>query len=278
MRKALAVGAAGLGAAGLGAVAAFELRVHPMWRSWGVDPDEAVMTLPGDDLVPEPLMSDTRGITIDAPPADVWPWLVQMGYGRAGWYSYDALDMRGHSVRTIVPEWQQLAPGDVLPTDPAGGFQVKIVEPGGALVLFTDALDVNRRAVRRHGRGAGHGRSWHRPEPGQEAVEASAPPGLELSGGLLSSSVEGDFSASWAFVLRELEGGRTRLIERYRIALGERPVIPPTSRPILGLGVFIMTRRQMLGIRDRAEALARSREPAPSGGDPVAAGEATTET
>ena len=277
MRKALAVGAVGLGAAGLGAVAAFELRVHPMWRSWGVDPDEVVMTLPGDDLVPEPLMSDTRGLTIDAPPADVWPWLVQMGYGRAGWYSYDALDMRGHSVRTIVPEWQELAPGGAMPTDPAGGFQVKVVEPGEALVLYTDALDVSRRATKRHERGTGHRRSWRRSEPEPEGAEEPVPAGVALSGGLLSASVEGDFSASWTFALRELDGGRTRLIERYRIALGGRSVIPPTSRPILGLGVFIMIRRQMLGIRDRAEALARSRETAPVTGESVPAGEVATE-
>ena len=113
-------------------------------------PDQASRRLPGDEIVPEPVAIETRGITIDAPPATVWPWLVQMGYGRAGWYSYDQLDQRGASADEIVPAWQELAVGDILPTHPGGGFEVAILEaparPGRA---------------QRYGPGQGPGRVGH---------------------------------------------------------------------------------------------------------------------
>jgi len=85
-------------AAGI-AFAVARTRLH----RWGVDPIEATQLLPGDELVTEPTTSDTRGIDIAAPPEQVWPWLVQMGYKRAGWYSYDAIDMNQGSSREIVP-------------------------------------------------------------------------------------------------------------------------------------------------------------------------------
>jgi hypothetical protein len=94
--------------------------------------------LPGDALVAASRSSDTRGITIDAPPELIWPWLVQMGYGRGGWYSIDQLDMRGSRASRIVDEWQRLALGDVVPTHPGGGFAVKVLEPNRALVLYAD--------------------------------------------------------------------------------------------------------------------------------------------
>src|SRR4249920_3948909 len=86
------------------------------WRTWGVDPVETAKPLPGDELVPTPTAIDTRGIVVDAPPEAIWPWLVQMGFGRGGWYSYDQLDMGGSSAVTLVPEWANLAVGDIVPT------------------------------------------------------------------------------------------------------------------------------------------------------------------
>src|SRR6476620_5477913 len=92
------------------------------WRTWGIDPLEANKPLAGDDLVPVPSAVETRSITIEAPPAAVWPWLVQMGYGRGGWYSYDQLERRvgagefaeGGSAKRIIPELQHLAVGDTV--------------------------------------------------------------------------------------------------------------------------------------------------------------------
>jgi hypothetical protein len=74
--------------------------------------------MPGDELVPQPVLLSTRAVTIDAPPSAVWPWLAQIGQGRGGLYSYDALEnLMGldiHSADTLVPESQQLAPGDLV--------------------------------------------------------------------------------------------------------------------------------------------------------------------
>lgn len=98
----------------------------------------------GDDIVPEARAQFTHAVTIAAPPRDVWPWLVQMGCQRAGWYSWDRLDNAGErSAEHIVPELQHIAVGDVLPYRPTGteGFEVLRVEPEKALVLGSTAKD-----------------------------------------------------------------------------------------------------------------------------------------
>ena len=203
------------------------------WRTWGYDPGEAAKALPGDDLVPTPKGIITRGITIDAPPEAVWPWLVQMGYGRAGWYSYDRMDMQGGSARTIVPGWQKLQVGDVLPVSPDGGFVVKVIEPGRALVLFTDTDIVESQAARTF-------------EPSSDI-----PAGIVASGAILGQ-IPKDFAASWAFALEPLDGGRTRLIERFRIRTGGAGATFRVVGPFIGFGVFVMMQRQMIGLRARA--------------------------
>lgn len=206
------------------------------WRAtWGVDPAENDGSLPGDELVPEPTVSDTRGITIDAPPAAVWPWLLQLGYGRGGWYSYDQLDMKGRSADTILPEHQTLAVGDIVPTDPGGGFEVKVLDAERALVLMVD----DELAARRRTPAAGDG----------EATTA----GLEASGRFMQASMPPRFAISWAFVLRPLDGGRTRLVERMRGSFGDATTGSRALGPALGFGIFVMTRRQMLGLKTRVE-------------------------
>src|SRR5437660_11094718 len=82
-------------------------------------PHEVRRTLPGDVMIPHPIGSATNAITIHVPPDQVWPWLVQMGCDRAGWYSYDFLDNGGKpSATVIIPALQQLAVGDVMPAVP----------------------------------------------------------------------------------------------------------------------------------------------------------------
>ena len=99
MRKRIAIVGAIIGTtAGIGIG-----RTVRTWRTWGIDPLEANKPLAGDELVPVPSAIETRSITIDAPPEAVWPWLVQMGFDRGGWYSYDQLDMRGTSTAKILP-------------------------------------------------------------------------------------------------------------------------------------------------------------------------------
>jgi hypothetical protein len=89
-----------------------------IFRSVRARPRETRCALPGDDLVPD-ARSLTHAITIERPRSDVWPWLVQMGAGRAGWYSYDRVDNgREPSLDRLVPELQEVAVGDVFPAMP----------------------------------------------------------------------------------------------------------------------------------------------------------------
>ncbi len=99
--------------------------------------------LPGDDLLPEACAQATHEIDIDATPAEVWPWLVQMGCRRGGWYSWDLLDNgRVRSANRIIPELQKIAVGDILPLTPKGteGVAVALLEPPRALVLADPSL------------------------------------------------------------------------------------------------------------------------------------------
>ncbi|MGD9960112.1 hypothetical protein [Nocardioides sp.] len=95
--------------------------IRPWQLTWGATAAEAVRALPGDDLVPRPSFAATRAISIQAPPERVWPWLVQVGMNRAGWYSYDLIDNLGRpSAVTILPQFQDLAVGDTVPMSPSG--------------------------------------------------------------------------------------------------------------------------------------------------------------
>jgi PPOX class probable F420-dependent enzyme len=103
---------------------------------------EAERSLPGDELVADAKIGWTHAITIGARPAAIWPWLVQMGCRRAGWYSYDGLDNAAvPSADRILPQFQQLRVGDILPMTPTAQdrFVVRAVEPERALVLGDDA-------------------------------------------------------------------------------------------------------------------------------------------
>ena len=111
--------------------------VRPWQLTWGATPAEVSRRLPSDDLVTSPTFDATRAITLDAPPAQVWPWLVQVGVTRAGWYSYDLLDNLGRpSARRIVPELQDLTPGDIIPMSPNGkqGMPVLTVDAPTSMV------------------------------------------------------------------------------------------------------------------------------------------------
>ena len=107
-------------------------------RELGAAPPDDARELAGDEILPEARAQLTHAIDIEAPPAQVWPWLVQMGGQRAGWYSWDRLDNAGKpSADHIVPELQHLAVGDVIPARPTGtgGFEVLRIEPERALTL-----------------------------------------------------------------------------------------------------------------------------------------------
>lgn len=101
--------------------------VRPWQLTWGATPAEVSRALPSDALVQAPHFDATRAITISATPADVWPWLVQIGLTRAGWYSYDILDNLGRrSAKRIIPELQGLAAGDIVPMSPDGKHGMRV--------------------------------------------------------------------------------------------------------------------------------------------------------
>jgi hypothetical protein len=122
------------------AAALYWFAIRRWFVTWGADEVDCSRAMIGDDLVPEPTYAATLAVTIDAPQEDIWPWLVQMGYRRGGLYSYDWLDrLFGYldrlSADRIMPEFQRLAVGDVIPIGRGGGFPVAAVDPHCALVL-----------------------------------------------------------------------------------------------------------------------------------------------
>jgi hypothetical protein len=128
-----------LGSAAVAASVAVPLLSRRWFLHWGATLDEVTAPLPGDELMPEPDLQTTRAVTIHAPPAAIWPWLVQMGSGRGGVYSYDWIEnLLGldttRSARSVRPELQQIAIGDLIPLGKRGPrMRVEVLEPGRAL-------------------------------------------------------------------------------------------------------------------------------------------------
>lgn len=101
---------------------------RPWQLRWGSTNAEIKRAMPGDDIVDKPSFNATRAVTIGAPAENIYPWIVQMGVNRAGWYSYDLLDNLGRrSAEVILPEHQNIQVGDLVPMSPDGkqGLQVK---------------------------------------------------------------------------------------------------------------------------------------------------------
>jgi hypothetical protein len=130
----------GAGIAGGVALTAYLLAVRPWHMRWGATDAEVARPMAGDDLVSNPVHVTTRAVTIRAERTDVWPWLVQMGYGRGGMYSYDFVDrvmgiLDRESTWQIMPEHQQLKVGDVIPMGSGPSWPVAALEPYRSMVL-----------------------------------------------------------------------------------------------------------------------------------------------
>lgn len=162
-----------------GALGVYGLAVRPLLLTWGATDEEVRGPFPGDDLIPGAERGSSMATTIDAPPSQVWPWLVQMGLDRAGWYSWDWLDHLGvPSAERIHPEWQQISVGDRFTSTPSHSawFEVAAVEPERFLALRA-SLDLR-------------GRSFDPAGPRPRSYSDSL----------------------WCFLLNEVNGGRTRLV------------------------------------------------------------------
>jgi hypothetical protein len=223
------------------AVGAYALVVRPRLLRWGATDEEVRRPYPGADLIPGGTRSVTMAVTINAPPAGVWPRLAQMGYGRAGWYSWDHLDNWGHtSAQRLHPEWQQIAVGDRLPSMPneQAWWEVAALEPERFLGLRA-SMDLRGRPFDPRG-----------PRPR-----------------FFTDSL-------WGFLLEEMPGDRTRLVVSGYWALRPRWLQAVTSVLFLEPSHWIMQTRQFTTLKrlaERASACPSSTAPRRS---PVAAGPA----
>jgi hypothetical protein len=193
------------------------------YNRWGATDDERTRPLPGDELVTQPKLTYTRAVTIDEPPEDVWPWLVQYGQGRGGFYSYDAVEnLIGcdiHSTDRILPEHQHLEPGDIIRSGGRDTFPcwiVMAVDPPRALVL----------------QGAGTPAKVEVPEVVDHVPD------------------RGYVASTWQWVLEPAGDQRTRLIVRQRCTYSpNQTVLWHVVEPLN----FVMERKMLLGIKERAE-------------------------
>ncbi len=197
--------------------------------------DEQQRAMPGDGLVPEAMLTITHAITIDAPPDRVWPWLSQMGSLRGGWYSYDRIDNGGRpSADRVLDEYQQLAPGDVLPCLPGASdaFVVAVVEPPRDLTLTVPGAH-------------GPATSW------EHLVEPVEPERSRLI-------VRGRVARGWKQMAREAHtvGQRPVFIEYVYRLVGRLP--DTWLIAIAGLGHRWMEARHLRGIKRRVEACSRA--------------------
>jgi hypothetical protein len=189
--------------------------LRPWHTRWGATDDEVAAALPGDDEVPRPQVNVTRAISIDAPPEAVWPWLVQIGYRRAGWYAYDLFDNDNvASAETILPALQNLEIGQLLGEE---GLAVRAIEPNRHLLL-----------------------AYHYPK-----TEWVVKQGIWPRFGHASMCLE----------LNPLAAGeRTRFIYRVRCST---PVLARVFLAFFEPADFVASRKMLLGIKRRAEAVSR---------------------
>src|SRR5262249_46366913 len=132
---------------GLVLTAGLEVATYPLWRpwclTWGAVNGEATRALPGDDLLAEPDLVPTRAVGGDAPPSAISPWLVQMGPGRGGAYTYDWIEnlfgLGMHSADEVLPQYQDLKVGDAWRLGSGGPvLRVAVLEPPRAMVVRSD--------------------------------------------------------------------------------------------------------------------------------------------
>lgn len=192
----------------------------------GAAPEEEKRALPGDDLVPGPGWEATRAVTIEAPVAQVWPWVAQMGHGRGGWYGWFPLNRKDTAATRIMPEFQQPRVGQVLLDGPGcdqttGAWTVRAVEPPTTLVLY----------------------SLRDPFSGRE-LDSTAKPHRYIDTG-------------WTFHLVAAGPRATRLLARTRVAFAPRWLA--LAAKVVGGGDTVMQNKLLEGIKARAEQTARAR-------------------
>jgi hypothetical protein len=136
---------AGAGATAVLGPLAYVLFLRRGCLTWGATRDEVSGKLAGDDLLPDAGLVTTRAVTIDAPPGAIWPWLVQMGSGRGGAYTYDWVEnligLKMHSASEILTQFQDLKIGDSIPMGHGKFMEVEELDPSTALVVRSEDLN-----------------------------------------------------------------------------------------------------------------------------------------
>jgi proline iminopeptidase len=213
--------------------AVYTFIVRPRLLRWGATKEEFEGPYPGEGIIPGGTRGGTMAVTIDAPPREVWPWLVQMGYGRGGWYSWDHLDNWGQSsVHELHPEWQHIAVGDRLPSMPDNKtwWDVAALEEERFLGLRA-SMDMRGRMY----------------DPATQHPHFYT-------------------DSLWGFQLKELPGDRTRLIVSGYWALRPRWLQPIMSFLVLEPSHWVMQTRQFARLQ-RLAARKKSAEAATAGVD-----------
>ena len=219
IRLARAAGWLALGLAVAGLVHLWFIR--PWYLTWGATGDEISRTWPGDELSPRPVSLATRALTINAPVTDVWPWIVQIGQDRGGCYSYAWLEnlffIDMHNADRIHSEWQTRQAGDTV-------WLARKDRYGGRGRVVVAVL-----------------------EPRRAMVLVSPSDAERISRGGHAQS------GTWTFILEPINNHATRLILRSRGAQDESFVAMLFGRLVFDPVHFLMERKMMLGIKQRAE-------------------------
>lgn len=209
-----------LGAVQVGGVLILSPLLRGWYNGWGATLSEKQNTLPGDELVLKPVLGYTHAITIRASVEKIWPWLVQMGQGRGGLYSYDGLEniagCKIHSADRIIPELQNPQVGELIRLGPKGYpcFKIASIDPCRSLVLISA-------------------------DPKTEEV-------IEYKEG----EIKGYSAATWQFVLEPVYTNETRLLIRQRLThTPDMKIVWRITEPI----AFVMERKMLQGIRIRSE-------------------------
>jgi hypothetical protein len=208
-------------AVGVALAVVYHKLVRPWHLHWGMTEEELCRSWPGDELVPDPCTDQSHAMTMHAPAAAIWPWIVQIGQDRGGFYSYTQLEnLVGCQMKNadrIVPEWQERKVGDMVwmtPQEKFGGrgrMEIALLEPNRAMILIPPR---------------------------------DVPPELSLNGGV---------KATWGFILEPIEERSTRVIMRARTQQ-----VPRLRNRVIGYGFwepahFVMERKMMLTIKRRVE-------------------------
>lgn len=216
---------------GIGIMIACYLTIFlkPLRDRWGMTKKQLAREFPGDHIVTEPKSEFTHGIDIDAPAESVWPWVVQMGKGRGGFYSYELLEnLMGlgiYNTDKVLAEFQHTRVGDMIPFGPESAYPLVICEPGSAMVIENcDDLDTKKS---------------YDPEQGRP---------------------DNFLHLSWLWFIEPINDKKSRFISRnrlnYKSSIINRMMIGLLLEPI----VFAMDRKMCLGIKKRAERYHRAKE------------------